>query len=89
MLRDAPILLLDEATSSLDSVSEKAVQMAVEKLSRDRTTIIIAHRLSTVKKADRIIVLDSGSIIESGNHNQLIKKGGLYSKLAQIQLSHQ
>ncbi len=89
VLRDAPILLLDEATSSLDSVSEKAVQMAVEKLSRDRTTIIIAHRLSTVKKADRIIVLDSGSIVESGNHNQLIKKGGLYSKLAEIQLSHQ
>ena len=87
VLRDAPILLLDEATSSLDSVSEKAVQMAVEKLSRDRTTIIIAHRLSTVKKADRIIVMDAGSIVESGSHNQLIKQSGLYSRLAAIQLS--
>ncbi len=89
VLRDSPILLLDEATSSLDSVSEKAVQLAVERLSKDRTTVIIAHRLSTVKKADRIIVLDSGSVVEIGNHNQLIKKGGLYSKLAEIQLSHQ
>ena len=89
VLRDAPLLLLDEATSSLDSVSEKAVQLAVEKLSRDRTTIIIAHRLSTVKKADRIIVMDNGSIVESGSHNELIKQSGLYSRLAAIQLSDQ
>ena len=89
VLRDAPILLLDEATSSLDSVSEKAVQLAVEKLSRDRTTIIIAHRLSTVKKADRIIVMDNGSIVESGSHNELINQSGLYSRLAAIQLSDQ
>ena len=89
VLRDAPILLLDEATSSLDSMSEKAVQSAVERLSKDRTTLIIAHRLSTVKKANRIVVMDSGAIVEIGTHNQLIRKGGLYSKLAEIQLSHQ
>ena len=87
VLRDAPILLLDEATSSLDSVSEKAVQSAVEMLSFNRTTIIIAHRLSTVKKADRIIVMDGGSIVEVGNHDQLTEKGGLYSRLADIQLN--
>ena len=61
----------------------------MEKLSRDRTTIIIAHRLSTVKKADRIIVMDNGSIVESGSHNELIKQSGLYSRLAAIQLSDQ
>ena len=87
VLRDAPILLLDEATSSLDSVSEKAVQSAVEMLSRNRTTIIIAHRLSTVKKADRIIVMDGGNIVEIGSHDQLSQKGGLYATLADIQLS--
>jgi ATP-binding cassette subfamily B protein len=87
VLRDAPILLLDEATSSLDSVSEKAVQVAVETLSLNRTTIIIAHRLSTVKKADRIIVMDAGKIVEIGSHDQLIDKGGLYSTLADIQLN--
>ena len=86
VLRDAPILLLDEATSSLDSVSESAVQSAVEKLSFNRTTIIIAHRLSTVKKADRIIVMDGGSIVEIGSHDQLIENKGLYSRLADIQL---
>ena len=89
VLRDSPILLLDEATSSLDSVSEKAVQNAVETLSRNRTTIIIAHRLSTVKKADRIIVMDTGSIVESGSHAQLIRQKGLYSRLAAIQLSNE
>ena len=87
VLRDAPILLLDEATSSLDSVSEKAVQSAVETLSLNRTTIIIAHRLSTVKKANRIIVMDGGNIVEIGTHDQLIDKGGLYSTLADIQLN--
>ena len=89
VLRDSPILLLDEATSSLDSVSEKAVQNAVETLSRNRTTIIIAHRLSTVKKADRIIVMDTGSIVESGSHAQLVRQKGLYSRLAAIQLSNE
>jgi len=87
VLRDAPILLLDEATSSLDSVSEKAVQSAVEMLSLNRTTIIIAHRLSTVKKADRIIVMDGGNIVEIGSHDQLTDKGGLYATLADLQLT--
>ena len=87
VLRDAPILLLDEATSSLDSVSEKAVQSAVEMLSLNRTTIIIAHRLSTVKKADRIIVMDGGNIVEIGSHDQLTDKGGLYATLAELQLT--
>ena len=87
VLRDAPILLLDEATSSLDSVSEKAVQSAVEMLSLNRTTIIIAHRLSTVKKADRIIVMDGGNIVEIGSHDQLTEKGGLYATLADLQLT--
>ena len=87
VLRDAPILLFDEATSSLDSVSEKAVQSAVEILALNRTTLIIAHRLSTVKKADRIIVMDAGDIVEIGSHDQLINKGGLYSTLADIQFN--
>ena len=85
ILRDAPILLLDEATSSLDAQSEHAVQRAVEELSRDRTTLIIAHRLATVKKADRIIVLDKGEIVASGTHEELLKAGGLYARLAKLQ----
>ena len=89
VLRDTPILLLDEATSSLDSVSEKSVQLAVDKLSQNRTTIIIAHRLSTVKKANRIIVMEAGLIVESGSHSELVKQGGLYSRLASMQLSNQ
>ena len=89
VLRDTPILLLDEATSSLDSVSEKSVQFAVDKLSQNRTTIIIAHRLSTVKKANRIIVMEAGLIVESGSHSELVKQGGLYSRLASMQLSNQ
>ena len=89
VLRDTPISLLDEATSSLDSVSEKSVQLAVDKLSQNRTTIIIAHRLSTVKKANRIIVMEAGLIVESGSHSELVKQGGLYSRLASMQLSNQ
>lgn len=88
ILRDAPILLLDEATSALDTQSESKVQAALEKLSNGRTTIVIAHRLSTVTKADRIYVLEAGRIVESGTHQQLSKKrGGLYAKLRNLQLN--
>ena len=85
ILRDASILLLDEATSALDSESEQAVQKAFEKASQNRTTLVIAHRLSTVLKADRIVVLDDGKIVETGSHAELVKKGGLYARLAKIQ----
>jgi len=87
ILRDAPILLLDEATSALDAESEQAVQKAFEALSKDRTTLVIAHRLATVKQADRIVVLDKGKIVGEGTHTQLMKKGGLYARLAQLQFS--
>ena len=85
ILRDAPILLLDEATSALDSESERAVQDAFEALSRDRTTIVIAHRLSTVLKADRIVVMDEGRIVDQGTHAALLERGGLYARLAELQ----
>ena len=87
ILRDAPVLLLDEATSALDAESEVAVQQAVEALARDRTTIIVAHRLATVKKADRIVVFDQGRIIASGNHQALVAEGGLYARLARLQFT--
>ncbi|WP_406721619.1 ABC transporter transmembrane domain-containing protein [Thioclava litoralis] len=87
MLRDAPILLLDEATSALDAASERAVQAAVEQLAQDRTTIIIAHRLATVKKADRIVVFDQGRIVAQGTHESLVAEGGLYAELARLQFT--
>src|SRR2546430_135333 len=81
LLRDAPILLLDEATSSLDNESEFLVQQALDRLMRGRTTIVIAHRLSTVERADRILVLDRGRIVEEGTHSELLLKSGLYHRL--------
>ena len=87
ILRDAPVLLLDEATSALDAASELAVQKAVETLSQERTTLIIAHRLATVKKADRIIVLDEGGVVASGTHDALVAEGGLYANLARLQFT--
>jgi subfamily B ATP-binding cassette protein MsbA len=85
ILRNAPILILDEATSALDTESERAVQEALEELMRGRTTICIAHRLSTIQKADLIVVLDQGSIVESGRHDELMARGGLYRKLHELQ----
>jgi len=87
ILRDAPVLLLDEATSALDAESERAVQQAVERLSAGRTTIVVAHRLATVKKADRIVVFDAGRIVAQGSHDALVAEGGLYARLARLQFT--
>ena len=87
LLRDAPILLLDEATSALDAESERLVQQALERLMQDRTTLVIAHRLATVRAAERIIVMSDGRIVESGNHATLIGQNGLYARLASLQFS--
>ncbi len=85
ILRDPALLLLDEATSSLDAESERMVQQALERLMKDRTTLIIAHRLATVKKADRIEVIDNGSIVDRGTHEELTARSGLYERLASLQ----
>jgi ATP-binding cassette subfamily B protein len=87
ILRDAPILLLDEATSALDAESERAVQAAVERLAEGRTTLIIAHRLATVKRADRILVFEEGRIVAEGAHGALVAEGGLYARLARLQFT--
>jgi ATP-binding cassette, subfamily B, bacterial MsbA len=86
-LKDAPILLLDEATSALDSESERLVQEAIRKLMRGRTTLVIAHRLSTVRDADQIVVLEAGRVIEMGSHEALVGRGGTYARLHRLQLS--
>jgi len=85
LLRDAPLLLLDEATSALDAESERLVQSSLERLFEGRTTIVIAHRLATVRAADRIVVMDQGRIVEEGNHERLSAQGGLYARLARMQ----
>jgi ATP-binding cassette subfamily B protein len=87
VLRDAPLLLLDEATSALDAESERYVQAAFEDLMKQRTTLVIAHRLATVRNADRIVVLDAGKVVAEGTHAQLMKKGGLYARLAKLQFN--
>ncbi|MFN3275815.1 MAG: ABC transporter transmembrane domain-containing protein [Paracoccus sp. (in: a-proteobacteria)] len=87
ILRDAPILLLDEATSALDAESEALVQAAVARLAEGRTTVVVAHRLATVKKADRIVVLDQGRIVAEGTHEALVAEGGLYARLARMQFT--
>ncbi|MCD2315014.1 ATP-binding cassette domain-containing protein [Sphingomonas sp. IC-11] len=87
LLRDAPILLLDEATSALDAESERLVQEALERLMADRTTLVIAHRLATVRAANRIVVMDGGRIVEQGDHAALMARSGLYARLASLQFS--
>jgi ATP-binding cassette subfamily B protein len=87
LLRDAPILLLDEATSALDAESERLVQEALERLMQERTTLVIAHRLATVRAAARIIVMSDGRIVESGTHGSLIGESGLYARLASLQFN--
>jgi subfamily B ATP-binding cassette protein MsbA len=87
VLKRAPILILDEATSALDTESERAVQLALDELMKDRTTICIAHRLSTILHADRIVVMDQGTIVETGRHEELLKQGGIYQKLYELQFA--
>jgi ATP-binding cassette subfamily B protein len=87
ILKDAPILLLDEATSALDAESERKVQEALDRLMEGRTTLVIAHRLATVRSADRILVMDHGQIVEEGTHETLFARSGLYARLARLQFS--
>ena len=89
MLKDAPVLILDEATSSLDTQSERRIQEALNELMKNRTTIVIAHRLSTVESADCIVVLDAGQIVETGTHQELLARNGRYAALYRMQFTEE
>ena len=85
LLKDAPILILDEATSALDTVSERQIQAALTRIREGRTSLIIAHRLSTVEAVDRIVVIEKGRIVETGTHRELLERNGVYARLAELQ----
>ena len=85
ILKDAPILVLDEATAAVDNDTEAAIQRSLERITRDRTTLVIAHRLSTVRHADRIVVMERGRIVEQGRHDELLRLNGVYTNLWQVQ----
>ena len=89
LIKDAPIILLDEATASLDSESERHVQEAIAELCKGRTTLVIAHRLSTIMHADSILVVENGLVVESGRHDELLRKGGRYASFYRLQLKEQ
>jgi len=89
LIKDAPLILLDEATAALDSQSERHVQEAIAVLCKDRTTIVIAHRLPTIMHADRILVVEAGDIVEAGRHEELMRKGGRYASFYRLQLAEQ
>ncbi len=88
-MRDAPILLLDEATSALDAENEQLVQRALDEAMTGRTTLVIAHRLATVLRADRIVVMEAGRVVDQGSHTELVARGGLYARLAELQFGNQ
>jgi subfamily B ATP-binding cassette protein MsbA len=89
LLKNAPILILDEATSALDTETERKIQNALETLMQDRTTLVVAHRLSTIEKADKIVVMEKGAILEAGNHQELLDADGHYARLYRLQFSEQ
>jgi ATP-binding cassette subfamily B protein len=88
LLRDTPILLLDEATSALDAQSEHVIHKALERLSKGRTTLVIAHRLATIRNADKIIVMERGQVMDEGSHNELLERGGIYADLYRLQFEN-